>query len=891
MRRWLLISLLLLSVWGLRAQCSDTTSQGRDFWFSTPLQLTRSLGNCDVIAVCDTVATVTVYTFGHGYNQPSVYATVTVPADSATKILSYKYWPGPFHVVSTADVSLYVVFQGSYYTNVTNAIAPLFPSSAAGSRYVVQDYTDGYPYECHNVTTMVAMYDSTRVDFVLPSAADNNAGGYGTHTHYIANHPYTFYIRTGGVHELNAVTGGNLSGMEMVSDGRPFVLHQGYQNQSVTMSYSSALHMYEPLLPVEYWGLDFVMVTPEMEYGTVLARATALHDSTVLWLDGQAVDTLAALSTAQMTLSPDSAYRLRASGPVEVYLYLVNGGFSSLVQDPEQVLMPSVYQGLAEQTFYVMGSPYSPRQQLQVVAQSADTAGIALNGTPIGAQFVPLDNEYSFCRIDIAPGVHHLTASQGTFICHVIGHPSTDTAGIGFVHRSDKGFAYLTGMSFRSWQSLNVVSHVADMLPDGVRICIGDTLEARISTASEDTTAQWFADGVAIVGEQGLTIRHLFAEAGWHTLEAVVQGRICDTLRCRILVDAAYADTMSVVLCDGMSYLWHDSIYTQEGCYNWGPGLLDGCDSIETLQVTVEQVALLQQRDTFCPNDPYVWRGLSLTMPGNYVDTIHTTGGCDTVMQLQLDVLPQPQVSIGVTNDCAHYQLAATGDSAHFRWLALPADPSIVGHETEPILDVSPLQTTRYTLTADYSPLFDCPVSASVSLSPLPEIHANMIVAPQELTFDIMQLTASDVTDGAHQRAWYIDGAYVGSDSLLVATADMWADTLHLMLVVDRNGCTDTAHAAIPVVRSSVWAPNVFTPYHDENNRFRPSGEGILEGELYIFRRNGLLIAHYDDYTTGWDGLCHGKRCAQETYVWVLFYSTADRPGRQKLVGTITLLY
>ena len=118
----------------------------------------------------------------------------------------------------------------------------------------------------------------------------------------------------------------------------------------------------------------------------------------------------------------------------------------------------------------------------------------------------------------------------------------------------------------------------------------------------------------------------------------------------------------------------------------------------------------------------------------------------------------------------------------------------------------------------------------------------------------------------------------------------MGSDSVEVMLVVEANGCTDTALCVIPVLRNSLWAPNVFTPGQDNNVLFRPVGEGIISGEMYIYRRNGMLVTHLKDYTVGWDGRCHGKLCPEETYVWVLIYNTA-RNRRLKAVGTVTLLY
>ena len=66
--------------------------------------------------------------------------------------------------------------------------------------------------------------------------------------------------------------------------------------------------------------------------------------------------------------------------------------------------------------------------------------------------------------------------------------------------------------------------------------------------------------------------------------------------------------------------------------------------------------------------------------------------------------------------------------------------------------------------------------------------------------------------------------------------------------------------------------------------------EGVAE-ELYIYNRQGLLVAHIEGENPSWDGTREGTPCSQGAYVWVLYYRTDRETSKlQKLTGTVLLL-
>jgi hypothetical protein len=113
-------------------------------------------------------------------------------------------------------------------------------------------------------------------------------------------------------------------------------------------------------------------------------------------------------------------------------------------------------------------------------------------------------------------------------------------------------------------------------------------------------------------------------------------------------------------------------------------------------------------------------------------------------------------------------------------------------------------------------------------------------------------------------------------------------DSIVIALRVYNGQCYDTAVYILPVLKVLVLAPNVFTPSLDINNRFTIATQGVLDGELFIYNREGLLVFRTKDFNQqGWDG----AGCVQGNYVWRLDYHAVDHPEMLKsTVGSILLL-
>ena len=96
-------------------------------------------------------------------------------------------------------------------------------------------------------------------------------------------------------------------------------------------------------------------------------------------------------------------------------------------------------------------------------------------------------------------------------------------------------------------------------------------------------------------------------------------------------------------ICEGETYPWEGTEYTEEGEYTKTLQTVHGCDSVVTLHLTVHPTyADPAEEHTMYKNESYEWKGKTYTETGTYTKTYESVHGCDSVVTLHLTVLDKP---------------------------------------------------------------------------------------------------------------------------------------------------------------------------------------------------------------------------------------------------------
>ena len=129
------------------------------------------------------------------------------------------------------------------------------------------------------------------------------------------------------------------------------------------------------------------------------------------------------------------------------------------------------------------------------------------------------------------------------------------------------------------------------------------------------------------------------------------------------------------------------------------------------------------------------------------------------------------------------------------------------------------------------------------------------------------------------------------------------------LTIISKDGCIDSTVLKTPIIvdwkQGNIKFPNVFKwngtgptggnwedgMYPEMDFVFRPFSENVIEYNLQIFNRWGVLIYESNDLNKGWDGYFEGTNLAkQDVYVWKVTGRFADGEYFTR-VGDVTFLH
>jgi hypothetical protein len=375
----------------------------------------------------------------------------------------------------------------------------------------------------------------------------------------------------------------------------------------------------------------------------------------------------------------------------------------------------------------------------------------------------------------------------------------------------------------------------------------------------------------------------------------------CDSLvTLHLTINHTTDGDTTAAACD--SIRWYGNTYIAPGDYYHilSSVLPSHCDSILTLHLTVNHSVATDITDSICTGSTYFFAGQYIVESGTYNKVLTSAVGCDSTIRLHLTVLERPTLTIDSSHDCLQglYFLRANTSVDYIHWSSSVGWPAEWGSDMIRNLTVHINRPTVFTIFADYHSYHTCPVITSFTVNPLVQPSAVMQVTPEFLTNGSLTFNAVSHSRNYEWLKWFIDGDEVSNNyahgdvggsannDRITYTADNSADSVIVSLLVMNQLCSDTAEKTIYVRRSSIFAPNVFTPDEATNQTFSIICNGVIEYELTIYTRQGLFVysdkASRDEennlVTAPWDGTKNGAPCPQGFYVWVIRYRGIAQP-------------
>lgn len=179
----------------------------------------------------------------------------------------------------------------------------------------------------------------------------------------------------------------------------------------------------------------------------------------------------------------------------------------------------------------------------------------------------------------------------------------------------------------------------------------------------------------------------------------------CDSLEVLTLTinNTVYTEE-TITACD--SYTWNGQTYTESGEYVYNTTAANGCDSIVTLHLTINNSEIGEtEYVTICYGETYTWNGQTYSTEGEYSIVLTNINGCDSIVILNLTVLPQPEIDYEyiaiytdmtpyIWRDKEYYETGLYEDSDKYAQYDCDSITYILDLEVRP-----PMHTEQYTLT------------------------------------------------------------------------------------------------------------------------------------------------------------------------------------------------
>ena len=418
---------LLLMAGGVTMQGQSTT--GTDFWVAFMPNYTDAGApqvKLDLVVTAQQFGLVTVENPRTGWMESievaaGEAATISIPKEVAYfQDESDCVLDNALHVTCKDSISVFASNDRTYSFDVFNVL----PTHAIGSEYILQMYpSHASPMKSDRFASefaIVAVEDNTTVEIELTYDSQNG--------HY-AHQPFTVALDAGQCYQLQSMRGGegDLSGTRITANAKPIAVFAGDRGCMIPSYYEDAVDAaFEQMLPVEYWGRQFV-VTTTMIKGVDRVRVTALNDNCQISLNGDWLTTIGGDETCELEIyDAQPAVFLETSEPVLVHKYLPGAMYNyqgNNYCDPSMVCICPLDRAIHHAIFPVFGDSQCEFFFVNIVTETAFVSGMSLNGQSIASYFreVPGHPDYSFARIGTNLGTQMLSNSSGTFVAHAYG--------------------------------------------------------------------------------------------------------------------------------------------------------------------------------------------------------------------------------------------------------------------------------------------------------------------------------------------------------------------------------------------------------------------------------------------------------------------------------------
>jgi gliding motility-associated-like protein len=458
-----------------------------------------------------------------------------------------------------------------------------------------------------------------------------------------------------------------------------------------------------------------------------------------------------------------------------------------------------------------------------------------LDGIPVNTFSIVSGNPiYSYARISITSGNHRII-SPHKFTASVYGFGNYESYG------------YAAGFSLDNLQ----YSFTAG--PDYA--CPGEPVIFFVQNYPNIVSIKWlFGDGTIAYGQN---VAHYYALGNNYNVGLELTdntGCTKDTIWKIIHITPAFQTNLNPSICQGDSFAVGNHYYNATGLYkDTLIRISNGCDSIITTNLTVNTKKQTTLNSTICQGKTLAVGNHNYSLAGNYIDTLSTIGGCDSIVYTHLAVNPLSQYAQSA-NLCQG--------------------------------DILKVGNHIYASSGYYQD------TLSNYLGCDSIIKTNLIVTPYPFIDlgkdrEICEDNTIDLQISNNYTSYLWQDGSTNNSFLVSKPGKYW-------VTVANDYCikSDTVYFKLCKKPINVWIPNAFTPNGDGlNDYFKVESSGEFAGfNLAIYNRWGNLVFESNNPMVIWDGKSNGNDAEAGIYTYILTYSGKDIKQKKQLKGRLSII-
>jgi len=429
-------------------------------------------------------------------------------------------------------------------------------------------------------------------------------------------------------------------------------------------------------------------------------------------------------------------------------------------------------------------------------------------------------------------------------------------------------------------------------------------------------------------------VNHREYNASGVYMEKYVDVHGCDSsLILDLTIHQPYHFVDTILACD--DFVWHvnQKRYQRSGTYYERFSSSSACDSIHELMLTLVDSDTIREKAASCGS--YYWPATKqrYTQSGEYIQHYFNQRGCDSLVILQLEVLPVFE-HWDTVSVCEQYIWPINGKILHKSGIYHQKFQSIGGcdstfalllnvhatHEAIEMVDacddfVWPVNGMHYVQSGTDQVMLQTQYGCDSLLILHLNIHRSCLHADTFESCEVYQWPVNGKTidtsgmytahfqtsygcDSVHTLNFTKHPDYRWVDTVTAIEYYRWPRNLELYqesgiysITYRTNKSCDSIYLLFLEIRKrgTVWVPNAFTPNGDQvNDRLvvYASPEISIIDRFEIFNRWGELMFRMDDFAPneqllGWSGEYKGRKMSPGVFVYVVTWKDTEGIKRQ----------